>query len=116
MGDYLIVDGKENNTKSITHLMVSLMREFLPEKQSLHGERVFAMTQEEVAKTLYRITEILSNNCTLKEYINNHSEEYGINNDFEEIKENFEWINRCFAKVISEMIICDKRNIICKWE
>lgn len=116
MGSYLIVDGKENNSKSISYSMINLMREILPEKKSLNGERVFAMTQDEVAKTLCGITEILSDEWTLKEYIENHSEEYGMDDEFEEIKENFEWIHKCFAKILSEMIICDKRNILCEWE
>lgn len=116
MGSYLIVDGKENNTKSISYLMINLMREMLPEKKSLHGERVFALTQEEVAEILYGITEILSNEWSLKEYIDTHSEEYGMSDNFKEIKENFEWIHRCFAKVLSEIIIYDKRNILCEWE
>lgn len=116
VGSYLIVDGKENNSKSISYPMINLMREILPEKKSLYGERVFAMTQDEVAKTLYGITEILNNEWTLKDYIKNHSEEYSMDDEFEEIKENFEWIHRCFAKILSEMIICDKRNILCEWE
>lgn len=116
MGSYLVIDGKENNSKSISYPMIDLMREILPEKKSLRGEAVFAMAQEEVAKTLYGITGILSNEQTLKEYINNHLEEYGMNNDFEEIKRNFEWIHRCFSKTLSEMVIYEKRNIICEWE
>lgn len=116
MGSYLIIDGKENNTKSISYPMIDLMREILPEKKSLHGERVFAMTKEEVAKILYGITEILRDEWSLKDYIDNHSEEYGMADDFKEIKENFEWIHRCFAKTLSEMVICDKGKIFCEWE
>lgn len=116
MGSYLIVDGKQNNSKSISYPMIDLMREMLPEKKSLNGERVFAMTQEETAKVLYGLTDILSDEWSLKDYVDNHSEEYGMNDDFEEIKENFEWIHRCFSKVLSEMVMLEKRNILCEWE
>lgn len=116
MGSYLIIDGKENNTKSISYPMINLLRELLTEKKSLHGERVFAMTEEEVAEVLYGATELLSDEYSLKEYIERHSEEYGMDDDFKEIKENFEWIQRCFAKTLSEMVIYNKNNIVCEWE
>lgn len=116
MGSYLVVDGKENNSKSISYLMIDLMREILTEKKSLYGEKAFAMIQEEVAKVLYGTVELLSSEQTLKEYISNHSEEYGMSNNFEEIKQVFEWIHRCFSKVLSEMVILEKRNILCEWK
>lgn len=116
MGSYLIVDGKENNSTNISYPMIDLLRELLPEKKSLHGEKVFAMTRDEVAVTLYAATELLSDKLELEQYIAGHSESYGMHDDFEKIKTRFEWIQQCFAKTLSEMILYDKDNIVCMWE
>lgn len=116
MGSYLVVDGKKNNSKSISYTTIDLMREILPEKKSLNGERAFVMTKEEVAKVLYGITSILIDEWFLEDYINNHSQGYGMRNNFDEIKEDFEWIHRCFSKVLSEMVMMKKRKILCEWE
>ena len=116
MGSYLIVGGKENNSKSISYSMIVLMREILPEKKSLYGEIEFVVKLKEVAKILYGINDILSNEWTLKEYIRSHSGEYGMNNDFEKIKDDFEWIHRCFAKTLSEMVVCNKKKVVCEWK
>lgn len=116
MGSYLVIDGNENNSKSISYSMINIMRGMLPEKKSLNGEIAFAMTQEEVAKVLYGITKILHDKLSLKDYIDNHSEEYGMDDVFGEIKENFEWIHKCLSKVLSEMVMLEERNILCEWE
>ena len=116
MGSYLVVDGKKNNTKSISYPMITLLREVLPDKKSLSGEEIFTLTKKEVSIILYNVSELLSDNDLFKKYIEKHSENYGMNESFEDIKDAFEWIQMCFAKTLSEMTIEDKRFICCEWE
>lgn len=116
MGSYLIIDGKQNNTKSISYPMINLIREILPERDDLNGAETFLLTKEEVAGVLYGIAELLGEEGMLEDYIDSHSGDYGMHGGFREIKGNFGWIHRCFSRVLSEMVICDKKKIVCRWE
>lgn len=116
MGSYLIVNGKENNTKSISYPMINLLREILPEKKSLFDCNRFTLTKIDVATIVYNTTELLEDDDLLACYINRHSNDYGMDRDFESIKKVFEYIQRLFAKKISDIVICDNFSIICEWE
>ena len=51
MGSYLVIGEKENNSKKLSCQIINLLREMFPDKRSLFdGERVFALTKEEVAE------------------------------------------------------------------
>ena len=117
MGRYLIVDGKENNTKIISYSMINLFREIFPEKKSLSGEDVFAFTQKEVAAILNNSTQLIKDDELLKQYIDKHSDDYGINDKkFEDIRETFIWIQICFSEILSNMVFYDRSAICCEWE
>ncbi len=117
MGSYLVVDGKENNTKSTSCSMINLFREIFPEKKSLSGEDVFVFTQREVATILNNSTQLIKDDKLLKQYIIKHSDDYGIKGEkFKYIKEFFEWIQRCFAEILSDMVFNDREYICCEWK
>ncbi len=117
MGSYLVVDGKENNTKSTSCSMINLFREIFPEKRSLSGEDVFAFTQSEVAAILNNSTQLIKDDKLLKQYITKHSDDYGIKGkEFKYIKETFKWIQRCFAEILSDMVFNDRGYICCEWK
>lgn len=117
LGRYLIVDGKENNTKIISYPMINLFREIFPEKKSLSGEDAFAFTRKEVAAILNNSTQLLKDDELLKQYIDKHSDDYGIKGEeFKDIKEIFERIQRDFAEILADMVFHDRRCICCEWE
>ena len=116
MGSYLIVDGKENNTKSISYPMIDLMRDILPEKNSLSGEDAFALTTREMATLLYNTTQLLKDDELLESYMEKHRECYDVKDaTIEDVKDTISYIHRLFAEVLSEMVYDDKRTIVCEW-
>lgn len=58
MGSYLKVGGEEMNSKCNTSVAIDLMRKVLPEKKSLYGEKVFALSVNEM-------TEVCAVSCNI---------------------------------------------------
>ena len=116
MGDYLIVDGIENNSKCISYPMARLIVAVLPEKDVYSGERSFLLKQKEVADILYIVNELICNDDLLQAYIDKHKGEYYMNSRFEEVKDVFTTIQQTFAKVLSRMVYFDIDVIVCLWE
>lgn len=113
MGGYLRISGNCNCTKSTSHLALNMMREILPDKQSFLWGRIFSLSLEEVAEVLKGVTDIVSHDYTIEEYLRRHSDEYKMD-DFEEIKEDMWWIQCCFAKTFADMVLLESRYIRCE--
>lgn len=121
MGSYLVVDGRENNSKGISYPMINIMRQILPDKKSLFdGERSFTLEKDEVAKILYNLNLITRDDNTLKNFFET-IDCYGLekNESFEDKKETVLGIQNCFTDVLCCMILNyeeERERIICYWE
>lgn len=116
MGDYLIVDGIENNSKCISYPMAQLIVSVLPKKDVYNEERCFLLKQYEVAAILYTANKLIRDDDLLQSYIDKHKGEYNMDSGLEEVKYVFTTIQQTFAEVLSKMVYYDNDIIVCQWE
>lgn len=116
MGSYLVVNGYENNSKAISYPMIDLMREVLPDKKSLTGEEVFAMTKTEIAEVLSVCVPLARNEGGITDmYIEQNPDGYGLNKETDEVMRTFSTIEGILARVLSDMVIEGDNAVVCEW-
>lgn len=116
MGRYLTVNGIENNAKSISYPMMTLIREICTGNEDVANEEmVFILSTKEVTSILQIVIGLLEDDGLMKEYVAGHFENYGMNQGLEEVKRVFKQIYTCFEKALSEMNLHDMEEIFCYW-
>lgn len=116
MGSYLEFADKENNSKSISYPMSTIIREVLPGKENpnkyIHG---WILKRKHVAALAMFTTNLLADDDVLETYIMSHKEEYGFNNDFGTIKERIREIHNIFTTTLIEMVLDKRKRIEAIW-
>lgn len=112
MGSYLVFNKKENNTKSISYPMATIIRDVLP--KDLEKEYGWSLKKKHVAMLVSFTLDLLKDDDNLQEYVNLHTEDYGFgHNDFQET---IKRIHQDFTETLVEMIFNKMKYIDVKWE
>lgn len=115
MGYYLVFNGKENNTKSISYPMGAIIRDVLP-KDMEEDEYGWMLKKKHVAALSKFTMFLLEDDNNLRNYIDDyHKDDYGFDDSFEEVKETIEWIHNCFVETLIEMVLDKQKYILAKW-
>lgn len=116
MGSYLILDHRENNTKSISGLMADIIRDIVgPAPECLQGS--WALTRESLSKCTIAATSLLDDESKFKLYIEKHKTHYWVTSgNFKENKEKLQWVVNCFAVTLADMTLKDKGLVLAWWE
>lgn len=116
MGSYLEFDDKENNSKSISYPIATIIREVLPDKENpneyTHG---WILKRKHVAALAMFTTNLLADDDVLRTYIARHKDEYGFKDDFETVKKRIQEIHNIFTTTLIEMVLEKHKRIEAIW-
>ncbi len=115
MGYYLNFGDIENNCKSISSPMAGIIREVLPEVEQ-KGHNGWKLKKKHVAELAQFTNMLLDEDGLLTNYVENHKNNYGFDDDFEKIEERFKQIHHDFIVTLIDMVINKKKYIYAKWE
>lgn len=111
MGSYLVFNKKENNTKSISYPMATIIRDVLPNTEKEYG---WTLKKKQVAKLVSFTLELLDDEEILQVYINEHKENYEFN--CEDFRETLKKIHKDFVETLVEMVFQKQKYISVEWE
>ncbi len=111
MGSYLVFNKKENNTKSISYPMATIMRDVLPHTEKEYG---WTLKKKQVAELVSFTLNLLIDDEDLQEYVKLHREDYGFTK--RNFKETMEIIHRDFTETLVEMVVYKMKRIDVRWE
>ena len=120
MGSYLKVNTFEINSKYKSRILIELMRELLPNKRSIqpdsdNDERVFAVTQEELAITINSLFNLIEDRICLNNYIKNHPDDFRTEEEYEYIIEDLKMLRNILTKTLVWMVMDDESNTVFEW-
>ena len=112
MGRYLVVENTENNSKSISYLMASIIRDFVG-NENFDGD--WHLSKKNVSCCIMAAKLLLDSEDKLQFYIEKHKENYwaGVST-IDEIKKHLQWIIICFADNLAAAI-CDEKDFLVVW-
>ena len=114
MGYYLEFDGKENNTKTISYPMANLIRDLFPKVPE--NDWGWKLKKKHVAALTYFTRILLESDKLLKSYIDEDNDWYGFEDcEYEEIRNNIDWMYRCFADTLARMVLKKEKHIKAVW-
>lgn len=114
MGSYLVFDRKENNTKSISYLMATIIQDVLSNVSE--KEYGWWLKKKHVASLISFTVDLVDQDELLQSYIDSHEDVYGLKDEFEEIKNRIWWIYKCFVETLVSMILNKEKYIMVKWQ
>lgn len=120
MGSYLVVNGIENNSKQTSSAMIDLMRQMLPDKKSLHGESIFALSPEELAEVTASATMFARDPYLAVDFVQCVYQEgvycpFKNKDDVDDIEETYTKIALIFSQALSYVVMEDAEGVICSW-
>lgn len=111
MGRYLVFNGRENNSKSVSYPMATIIRDVLPDTEKEYG---WTLKKKQVAKLAAFTMGLLEDNEILQAYIHKHEENYGF--DHKNFRKTIEKIHKDFLITLIEMVIQKQKSIDAEWE
>lgn len=118
MGSYLVVNGIENNSKQASGAMIDLMRNALPDKKSLHGESIFALSPNELAEVTASAVTLARDPHLAVSFVQGVYQEgaycpFKDKDDMDDIEDTYVRIALIFSQALSYVVMEDAEGVIC---
>lgn len=114
MGRYLVVETTQNNSKSISYLMASIIKD-VAGNENFNGN--WHLSQESIAKCIIGARSLLQSEDKLKAYMKKHEDNYWTtSSSTEEIKLHLHYIIGCLAENLSHSILSNSPYIVVWWD
>lgn len=113
MGYYLKIGEREIDSKSLVYLTGDIIRSILPSVKE--KEDGWKLKKSHVAVLAYFTRSLLEDDTCLRLYTDNDFDIFYRVEDFDEVKENIEWIHNCFVNTLIDMALHKDKHVKVRW-
>ena len=113
MGYGLKIGSREINSKSVAYPMGNIIRDILPDVEET--DVGWKLKKKHIAELASFTGILLEEDDALKYYINEHKDFYGFDDNFEEVKENIQFIHICLTNTLIDMVLFKDKCVKVKW-